>query len=224
VELRRAVDVATTALATATRTAALATATATATATRTATVVRALLCVRLCALLCVLLCAPLPRTVLATARTTTAVRAVVGAKPPTWIELFLPVLLVKMDTLRASDASLQALWPQIPSFLQMDVLDILRSDDLTEEDKMAAMEAAVLCKTQDAFIPFNPLLKSARDEAADATDALLYKPEISKLNFPCVFCKSKNTIVMSKQTRSADESTPVSIICLDCGKRSVERG
>lgn len=128
-----------------------------------------------------------------------------------------------MDTLRASSAPLQALWLQIPPFLQLDVLDILRSD-LSEEDKTAAMEAAILCKTQDAFIPANPLLKSARIEAQDATDALLYTPEISKLNFPCVFCKSKNTIVVSKQTRSADEATPVSISCLDCAKTSIERG
>jgi DNA-directed RNA polymerase subunit M/transcription elongation factor TFIIS len=129
-----------------------------------------------------------------------------------------------MDALRASAATLQALWSQIPSFLKLDILDILRSNDLTEADKTAAMEAAIPCKTQDAFIPYNPLLKPARDEAADAIDALLYKPEISTLNFPCVFCKSKNTIVVSRQTRSADEATPVSIICLDCSKTSTERG
>jgi len=111
----------------------------------------------------------------------------------------------------------------LPAALQLDVLDILRSD-LPEDDKATAVEAAASAKTQDAFIPYNPLLAKARAEADDAAEALLYKPEISKLSFPCVFCKSKNTIVISTQTRSADEATPVRIVCLDCSKTSVERG
>ena len=127
-----------------------------------------------------------------------------------------------MDTLQAYPA-LQVLWSQVPPFLPLDVLDILRSD-LPEVSKAAAMEAAAACKTQDAFIPSNPLLTRARADAEDAVDALLYKPEVSKLNFVCVFCKSKNTIVVSTQTRSADEATPVRIVCLDCSKTSVERG
>jgi len=145
----------------------------------------------------------------------------VGAKHFTF-DFFLPIRVVKMDILQTYP-DIQARWAQVPEPLQMDVLDILRSD-LSEADKTAAVDAATTVTTQGAFIPYNPLLAKARADAEDATEALLYKPEVSKLNFVCVFCKSKNTIVVSRQTRSADEATPVRIICLDCSKTSVERG
>lgn len=113
---------------------------------------------------------------------------------------------------------------KLPIGLQLDVLDILRSSDLSDEEKNDAVTAAVSAETQEAFVPFNPLLSRAIAEASDAAEALLYKPEVSRLNFACVFCKSNNTIVISTQTRSADEATPVRIVCLDCNKSSVERG
>lgn len=111
----------------------------------------------------------------------------------------------------------------LPATLQLDVMDILRSD-LPAAVKDAAVKDAINAKTQEAFVPYNPLLSKARSEAEDAAEALLYKPEVSKLSFACIFCKGKNTIVISTQTRSADEATPVRIVCFDCSKTSVERG
>jgi DNA-directed RNA polymerase subunit M/transcription elongation factor TFIIS len=128
-----------------------------------------------------------------------------------------------MDILRNQTDSLQTLWLKVPAALQMDVLDILKSD-LPPPEKAAAMEAATSVKTQEEFIPFNPLLRRERAEANDAAEALLYKPEVSKLSLECPFCRSKNTIIVSSQTRSADEATPVRIVCLSCSKTSIERG
>lgn len=129
-----------------------------------------------------------------------------------------------MDLLQAQPESVQRLWPQIPPALQLDVLDLLQRTNLTDAEKLDAMTAASTAATQEDFIPYNPLLKDARNEASDAAETLLYEPEISKLNFACVFCKSKNTLFISTQTRSADEATPVRIVCLDCSKTSIERG
>lgn len=128
-----------------------------------------------------------------------------------------------MDIVRAQTPEVQALWDSVPKSLYMDVLDILHSN-LSDDAKVAAVRAATSVQSQEAFIPYNPLIKDARDAANDAAEALLYKPEVSKLNFLCVYCKSKNTVVVSTQTRSADEATPVRIVCLACKKMSVERG
>lgn len=172
------------------------------------------------------LTAPTTATIaLATRPTTTVGAATASVKRSSYLsfEIFLPIWKVKMDILRRQPASLQALWPSVPASLQMDILDILQSD-LTDAEKTAAMEAASVVKTQEAFIPSNPLLQKERAEANDAAEALLYKPEVSKLSLECPFCKSNNTIIVSSQTRSADEATPVRIVCLSCSKTSIERG
>jgi len=117
--------------------------------------------------------------------------------------------------------ALQELWPTIPTYLQLDVLDLMRSD-LPLATKVDACTRASKMTSQEEFIPFNPLLKSARDTADAAAEALLYKIEVSNLNFVCKFCKSKKTRAIVTGGRAADEATPVRIVCLACGKSSLE--
>jgi DNA-directed RNA polymerase subunit M/transcription elongation factor TFIIS len=126
-----------------------------------------------------------------------------------------------MDVIAAQTPAIQALWASVPEPLQMDVLDILRSD-LADDVKQAATTRATTSTDQEDFIQHNPLIKEFRVAAETAAESLLYKVEVSNLNFECKFCKSKKTRVISSQTRSADEATPVRIVCLACGKSSME--